>query len=564
MNPESELTEAERERLAAVADPPYWGTTTGGAPALYWYRHTGRGSRDWQSWAPAGDDQLREAVRFYEMANRIGQYARQVPPGEPHARESDEQALIAGILTNRDEDTGWLVYADYITERGDSQGDFIRACVEWHRAHPEPDYDSDEYEALRATVAAHAEEWYAPLAALGVRPTDSAGQFAPNGWLSFRRGVIDQLKVDTPHLLPGSAERVFAAAPFLRRLDFARGQFDGAGLARVPQMAQIEEITCATHSITGDELARFLKSPHLHALKCLSFIATEIGDTGAEALAAWPGLARLEELSLWGCELTVRGLRALARSPNLRRVRRLDVGRNPEAEAAVPELLASPHLVAVRDLDLSGITLTPALAELFATAAFRGTLAELDLSNATLGGGALAALGRCDLPALRALLLDSATFDDENDLGTLAQAGFAAALTELDLSSCELGDALAELLRPGAFPKLRVLKFGFAELTTPAIELLADVRLPALERLDLCSTGLDDGDIERLAGSALLDTVTELELQYNTIGPRGAVALARSPHLGPLKRLSIDGTPVGAQGKRALLDRFGERAVSFR
>jgi uncharacterized protein (TIGR02996 family) len=563
MNPEQELTDAERERLAAVADPPYWGTS-GGGPSLYWYRHDGRGGREWQSWTVGGDDEMREAIRFYEMANRIGPYARKVPPGEPHARSSDERALIAGVVANRAEDTGWLVYADYLTERGDPQGDFIRACVTWDRANPEPDYDSAEYQALRAMATEHGETWYAPLAALGVSPTNREGQFAPSNWLSFRRGVIDQLTVDSPHLLPGSAERLFAAAPFLRRLEFARGQFDGAGLAQVPQVAQIEEVSCATHSITGDELARFLKSPHLHALKCLSFIATEIGDTGAEALAAWPGLARLEELSLWGCELTTRGLRALAQCPNLLRAWRLDVGRNPAAEAAVPELLASPHLVTVRDLDLSGYALTPALAELFATAAFRTALAELDLSYSTIAEGALAALGRCKLPAFRTLVLDSASFNDDDDFGLLAEADFAGALVELDLSSCEITGSLDSLLWPGTFPRLRVLKFGFAQLSTAAVEQLIEARLPALERLDLCSTNLDDDDAERLARSPLLDTVTELDLQYNAIGLKGARALARSEHLARIKRLCVDGDAVGAAGKRALLDRFGESVMEFR
>lgn len=563
MNPEPPLTEAERERLAAVAEPPYWSTTSGGARALYWYRRTATGTQ-WQSWEITGEDELREATRFYQMANRIGPFARQVPPGAPHPRASDEKALVAGIVANRDEDTGYLVYADYLTERGDSQGDFIRACVEWHRAHPEPDYDGDEYQALAARAAARAEEWYAPLFALGVRPTDRDGQFVPNHWLSYRRGVIDQVSVDTPDLLPRNSERLFAAVPFLRKLDFARGQFDGAGLARVPQMAQIEVIGGATHCLTGEELRAFLQSPHLHALKSLTFIANELGDVGAEALAAWPGLARVEELLVWSCDIGERGMRALARCPNWHALQRLDVGRNPEAEAAVPELLASPHLGALLELVLSGYTLTPALAARFGTVAFRRTLAELDLSYSPIEEGALAALGRCDLPALRTLVLDSAEFHDEAELGALAGAGFAATLAELDLSSCELNEPFDLLLPPGAFPNLRVLKFGFARLSTAAVEQLASARLPALERLDLCSTEVNPEDVERLANSPLLETLTELELQYNTIGEAGAFALARSPHLGKLKRLSVDGNAVGDAGKRALLDRFGERAVTFR
>jgi hypothetical protein len=64
-----------------------------------------------------------------------------------------------------------------------------------------------------------------------------------------------------------------------------------------------------------------------------------------------------------------------------------------------------------------------------------------------------------------------------------------------------------------------------------------------------------------------LEKVEFLNLKSNQIGPRGAFALARSPHLTRLQALWLIFNPVaesaGENAATALIERFGD-AVKFR
>jgi hypothetical protein len=52
-----------------------------------------------------------------------------------------------------------------------------------------------------------------------------------------------------------------------------------------------------------------------------------------------------------------------------------------------------------------------------------------------------------------------------------------------------------------------------------------------------------------------------LDLDANPIAPGGAVALAQSPHLKGLERLTVSARAVGQVGAEALQRRFGEAVV---
>jgi uncharacterized protein (TIGR02996 family) len=87
--------------------------------------------------------------------------------------------------------------------------------------------------------------------------------------------------------------------------------------------------------ITARGLIPMLKSPHFRP-HYLGLGGTAVGDEGAKALAAWPGLADLIVLDLFTTELGEAGLAALADSPHWRDLRYLTVlgpvlGSGPEA-----------------------------------------------------------------------------------------------------------------------------------------------------------------------------------------------------------------------------------------
>jgi uncharacterized protein (TIGR02996 family) len=566
--PGPELTAAERAeldaRLAEMVQPPTTGRNQDGELTLSWYRRGDNGEREWAFWTPTAAER-RAATLFYEAANRTGPFARRVPPEEPVRRSTEEEALVRAIVQNRADDTGYLVYADYLTENGDPQGDYIRLCVEWQRQNPGLPWSEDTSARADELLTAHAEQWYAPLGALGLRPTRSDGTFYRGGWHSHERGVIERVEIDTPDVLPRSADRLFAAAPFLRELKFNRGQLDATGLAEVERLAQIEKIDLWGAAITAADLRALLGSRHLTGLKELGLNNNALGAAGAEVLSGWPGLARLESLGLWGCEFSAEAVRALAACPRLANLRALDIGYNHGCEAGLPFLLGSPHVPALTELRLSHCAIDPPLAACFRTAAFRDTLRKLGLTDATFATGALEEFARCALPELRELDLNFLRLDDADEISALARAPFRSTLEVLDLTACMSDLNLTALLRRSSFPKLSALRLNLTPLGRAGAAALAGAaeNLPALTTLDLWDTQLGAAEVELLARSAVLANVTDLDLGRNDIGVPGAAALARSEHLTNLKGLKMDESTVGDEGERILLDRFGAKVVHF-
>jgi len=566
------MTDAERaelaDRLDRMFNPPHR-SDMAGQSFLLWTQRDDEGAPRMMMWTPETPEEIRGAELFYDAAHGLGAFARKVKPGKPIRRSTEETALINAILKNRDDRTGYLVYADYLSERGDSLGDYIRASVELH-ALP-PDHPAWQERTTTEMADAHAEEWFAPLGELGLRP-ETLGYFTPYAWQSLQRGVIEEVTIDRPGVLPDNAARLFAAAPFLRKLEFKQGHLDPKGLAKVKQLSQIDELELFHTELTADSLRTILKSKHLTGLKTLHVGTNPLGADGAAVLAAWPGLAKLEALNVQGCQLSPAGVGALADCPNVTNLRSLRIGSNVQGDTiGYGQLFASPHLTKLTELELGSTEFQQGVMESLGRSAFAKTLQVLDLDCATFAydpafqEDAFAGLTRCKLPALRWLKLNSVALRAPRN-AQLANAAFRSTLEELYLDNCSLGDGAANLFHQGRFPKLRVLDLSRNRLQRPAAETLAASakNFPALTNLRLWSNRLGAEAVAALAGSKILANLTDLDLSDNKIGPAGAVALAGSKHFKKLKTLVVDEKAAGKKGKKALLDRFGEGVVSFR
>jgi uncharacterized protein (TIGR02996 family) len=560
------MTDAERaelaDRLDRMVNPPHR-SDIGGQQMLLWSRRGDDGKAQMMMWTPETPDELRGAELFYDAAHGLNAFARKIKAGKPAKRAGEETALINAILQNRDDRTGYLVYADYLTERGDSLGDYIRKCAEADALPPDhPDRERLSREASDLADA-HAEEWFAPLGEIGLRP-EVHGHFTPYAWQSLERGVIEEVTIDRPGLFPDHADRLFAAAPFLRKLEFKRGHFDPAALAKVKQLSQIDELELFHTDLTADQLRALLKSKHLTGLKKLGLWLNPLGDDGAEVLAKWPGLAKLESVNVSSCQLSSDGVRVLMNAPGLANLTTLRIGGNNAGTDCVHLVAHSPHLKRLTELDLGSSEFPAGSTSLFGRAAFAGALRTLTLDTARFQPGAFEALAQCQLPALRVLKLNSVSLR-ATMAAHLARAPFVATLEELYLDNCSLGDGAATLFQ-GRFPKLKVLDLSRNRLQRTAAEWLSGAakNFPALANLRLWSNRLTAESVAVLAGSKVLANLTDLDLSDNRIGPAGAAALANSKHLPKLKTLVVDEKTVGKKGKKALIDRFGESAVSFR
>jgi uncharacterized protein (TIGR02996 family) len=90
---------------------------------------------------------------------------------------SDHDAFLRAIRADPDDDTGWLVYADWLDERDDPRGSYVRAYVDWRQA----PRDADEFGQLTARLDRLREavnaQWLALLHG-SVQPDDLAGVMA--------------------------------------------------------------------------------------------------------------------------------------------------------------------------------------------------------------------------------------------------------------------------------------------------------------------------------------------------------------------------------------------------
>jgi uncharacterized protein (TIGR02996 family) len=555
------MTDEERAaldaRVARMVIKPYR-RQMGDRFALLYGERNDRGRLQMRTWRPATDAEIHAANLFYDAAHGIGRFAKPLKDGKPPRRTREHLVLIAGILADRDDDTGYLAYADYLTENGDPQGDFIRLTIEQKRLPPGSPESAQKGERRRELIAAHQEEWFAPL---GLRPC--IGRFSPWYWLSCRRGVIEEVVIDRPGVLPENARHLFAAAPFLRKLAFEKGHLDPAGLARVKQLVQIEELELGDTGLTTDGLRALLRSKHLTGLKTLNLSTSAIGDAGAAELIAWPGLARLEALDVSGCQLTGGGFACLVASEKLAHLKLLRIGRNEPGPFGLDALLRSAHLGRLTSLDLRGTELGPISAP-FRAAAFVPTLTHLDLDSAMFQAGMYESLTQCALPALKWLRLSNVPLGPAT-AGELAGASFRATLEELYLENCNLGMASGNFFNQAKFPNLRTLDLSNNRIERYGLEMLASrpARFPALTNLQLGDNQLSPEAVAEMAKSKVLAKLTDLDLHGNKIGPAGAIALADSKYLTELTALVVDEKTVGKKGKRALLDRFGEQVVRF-
>src|SRR5579884_4103642 len=102
-----------------------------------------------------------------------------------------ENAFLQAILENPADDTARLVYADWLEERGDPRGEFIRVQCELAQLSPAggPVSADDSRgvkleDRVRELLGQHADEWLGPLPALVA---------SIHGW---RRGFIEGITIN--------------------------------------------------------------------------------------------------------------------------------------------------------------------------------------------------------------------------------------------------------------------------------------------------------------------------------------------------------------------------------
>jgi uncharacterized protein (TIGR02996 family) len=223
---------------------------------------------------------------------------------------TEHEAFLRAVIAEPDEDAPRLVYADWLEERGDPRGEFIRLQCTLAAREPRRDLAA-RADALREE---HEDEWVGPIRGLA------------QGW-KFRRGFIEDVTVAGPTFLVCD-EELFRLAP-IRHLRLTDAVRHLPSLTLSPALAGLRALDLS-HNRFGCPGAQVVAgSSYLGSLTALQLRSTGLEAAGVAALAESLTLARLTLLDLSGNSIGVEGLRALARSPYLGRRAPLSVRYDP-------------------------------------------------------------------------------------------------------------------------------------------------------------------------------------------------------------------------------------------
>lgn len=242
-------------------------------------------------------------------------------PFVPPQSSPDEAALLQAVLESPEDDGVRLIYADWLEERGDPRGEFIR--LQCHLAHLPADHEDRKTLAERETtlLTEFGFAWRQRLPPiLRCQP--------------FVRGFVEQASMGTSDFLV-HAEQIFSLAP-IRHLHVKYLWYDGQDFGKFvasPYLARLCTLDLSGVRAMDGDVNLLADSPHLN-LRTLILKENLIGDSGARRLAVCSRLATLTNLDLTHNEITVAGALALATSPYLANAR-IDLSNNQFGEQGV-------------------------------------------------------------------------------------------------------------------------------------------------------------------------------------------------------------------------------------
>lgn len=281
----------------------------------------------------------------------------------------------------------------------------------------------------------------------------------------------------------------------LKKLDLSFTYVTDAGIERLQDLPQIEELTLDTVEALTDAAASYLRAnkhfrklvlrgtditdvgmPYLAALtglKSLDLSHTMVGDVGLESL---PALSELEELNLGGTRITGINLNFLKLLPKLKRLSFNGIQRRNAGACWTP---------LITDLDLDTISLLAGLEDLNL-----GVGVSLGRTGVAVGAGNCHVTGGIQL----------------TDLG-VAKLAKLTKLRRLDISGAKITPAGLKVLK--SLPQLeRLSLWNCKGLDDSAAGEFASV--PKLTMLDLSYTGAGDGTLTSL------ESMPNLKLLYLT------------------------------------------------
>ncbi len=439
---------------------------------------------------------------------------------------SDEDALLAAIAANPDEDTPRLAYADWLDENAtcDAQrarAEFIRVQIEAARV-----YDArarDAYDLLdgraKALQERYARAWVAELTVAPATKSEYYGGFLSR--LELAAEACASTRRPRWHREPLARVKLRGTAAAVRAL--CDGWLDGVHALDI-------NLTSATDPDTDAVAETLAGSGCATSLHEIMFWSDALTDRALRALAGGT-FPKLTELSLMG-QFTPDGWANLLNSPAAGRLTDLTAGHHAPWQAAdatrpgprlADAIVGAPVHSALTCLWVSSCGLGDAGAARLAGGRF-DRVKSFSIDNDHLGGAALDALASGHFPALADVRFSSCELNDDA-VAPLAVSSLLARLERLDVSMNELTAASAVALVAGDRPRLKELNLSFNDVGDAGAAALAAVPLPALEELNLSQTRLTDAGADAIARAPWAGQLKSLFLSFNAVSDAKAEEL---------------------------------------
>jgi uncharacterized protein (TIGR02996 family) len=399
-------------------------------------------------------------------------------PLELPPTRSEVLAFLDDIKGHPDDDTPRLILADWLEERDDLRGEFIRVKVEQARVSPTSPRGQELKRRDRELFRENEQNWYQPYKTV----------FSGSG--TFHRGLLqliprperlrtapwDQLRntellawVDSVHAWFEQQDQIrhLASSPLFERL--VRLVVDEGSLSPLCHhpAPHLIALWLRYSPSPGQEVEQFVKSSLARQLRELSLTGDTLNRAGLQALAGAPGWDNLRHLNLWHNKIGSTGARLLARSSLLKDLESLEIGSNnlrtngtrtifgvaaPHlhtlglggnnlGDTGVEDLTALPARPALRTLHLDQNGLTSRAAVALAGAPLVETLTEFNLFGNHLGDEGARALA--DSPRVAGLTTLAVSFNDIGDEGAraLAASPYLERLILLNVEGNQIGTA---------------------------------------------------------------------------------------------------------------------------
>jgi uncharacterized protein (TIGR02996 family) len=289
----------------------------------------------------------------------------------------EEEAFLKAVRAAPGDDTPRLIYADYLTERGDPRGEFIRVQCELANMDENDPLYAELSRRERMLLDAHRVEWSEPIRHL------VAGY-------QFRRGFVEKVIVTSTDFL-AHAETLFGHVP-LQSLRLV--QVTDELVQRLAATAHLSRLTALdlsrsraarrAHSLSRlsvSGLRALVNSPHLTDLASLNLSLNErLGNAGAAVLAASLRLPNLIELFLSRCAIGPAGALSLT-SSSFAQLMALHLSDNPLGNEGVRALACAPHLSNLTTLHLSGCRMSESAVRALVESPYLTRLTDLRLTR---------------------------------------------------------------------------------------------------------------------------------------------------------------------------------------